>query len=251
MKELSVVLTVAGVVSLLYFIICIGCAGLGSTFSFVWLALSCVCFAGSMGLRYLYVHGIVIPFGIKVAALGIFVLLLAVFAYVEVLIISSSHEKPEGDVDYLIVLGAKIDGTRVSKSLASRLNCAYEYLIEHKDTKVVVSGGQGSDELVTEAEAMKKYLMEKGIEEGRILMEDQSTNTDQNIAYSRKIIGDDAASIAIVTNSFHLYRAMKIGQKQGLIHVTGIAAPTDKFLAVSYYVREGLAVLSYKFRGRI
>ena len=93
--------------------------------------------------------------------------------------------------------------------------------------------------------------MEKGLQEELIIKEEASTNTDENIAYCRALIGDQQASVAIVTNSFHLYRAVKIGKKQGLQKVYGIAAPTNKVMALNYYAREGLAVVSYKLRGRI
>ncbi len=251
MSIISAVIAVLGVASLLYFIVCICYAGISSSFSFLWLAVGVFLLGVTFGIDQLHKHEIHIPMVFKVIVLILVVLGAAVFGYVEALIVRSSHDMPKEEVSYVIVLGARIDGTRVTKSLAKRLDAAYEYGKDHKNTKFIVSGGKGTGEDVTEAQAMEEYLINKGIEKERIIKEEASINTDQNIQFSREIIKDDSASVAIVTNSFHLYRAMRIAQKQGLANVSGIAAPTDKILAFSYYVREGLAVMKYKLAGQI
>ena len=85
-------------------------------------------------------------------------------------------------------MGCKIINKRPSLTLKGRLDAAYEYLYEHKDTVAIVSGGQGWDEETSEASVMKKYLVDKGIEEHRILMEEKAVNTDENIKFSGDII---------------------------------------------------------------
>lgn len=247
----KIVLIAAGIFAI-YFVICICMAGIGKGFSFLWLALSVLCFMAGMVLRYLSATGRELP---TVARLIVLIgmataLVLILIIWVPIIRYGRQTHRTEA-VDYVIVLGARINGTTVSRSLAKRLDTAYDYLMEHKDAIALVSGGQGTDEQITEAEAMKRYLMEKGLQEERIIKEEASTNTDENIAYCRALIGDQQASVAIVTNSFHLYRAVKIGKKQGLQKVYGIAAPTNKVMALNYYAREGLAVVSYKLRGRI
>ncbi|MDO5291488.1 MAG: YdcF family protein [bacterium] len=247
----NAIIAVLGGLCFLYFLICICYAGVSSTFSFVWLAAAAACGGVLYIGSYFAKHHIEIPGVIKIALCSLVLIGAGIFGYVEGIIISTSHDEPAEEVDYVIVLGAKVDGTRVMKSLARRLDTAYEYLNEHSNTKVIVSGGQGPGEDITEASAMEAYLVEKGLDSNRIIKEDASTNTDENIQFSRNIIQDDTKSVAIVTNSFHLYRAMRIASKQGLVNVSGIAAPTDKILAVSYYTREGLAVLKYKLTGQI
>ena len=110
-----------------------------------------------------------------------------------------------------------------SPVLKYRLDKAVEYLNENPDTVCIVSGGQGSNEPWTEAEGMAQYLQEKGIDTARILTEDQSQTTEQNITNS-KMLMKEGASVGIVTNNFHVFRALQIAKKYGLSDVCGIAA---------------------------
>ena len=146
-------------------------------------------------------------------------------------------------MDYLIVLGAQIRGTRITNSLYKRLKTAETYLKENPDTLVIVSGGQGSGEDITEAQAMKEFLIENGIREDRILVEDKSTNTHENILYSKKLINRADAKVAVVTNGFHIFRSIGIAKKQGLENVQGLSAPSDPILLVNYYIREVFGVV--------
>jgi uncharacterized SAM-binding protein YcdF (DUF218 family) len=146
------------------------------------------------------------------------------------------------DMDYLIVLGAGLKGDRVSYTLAYRLDAAYDYLISHDNCKVIVSGGQGPDEWVSEALAMKTYLVSKGIDENRIIMENQSTSTEENIIFSKQFI-EDNWSMAIVTSNYHMYRAKYIA-KPHLNNVEGISAYSPRWLLVNYMVRESITIVN-------
>ena len=88
-------------------------------------------------------------------------------------------------------------------------------------------------------------MIENGIDEDRILMEDKSTNTNENILYSKKLISKDNAKVALVTNGFHVFRSVSIAKKQGLTNIQGLSAPSDKILTISYYVREVFGVVKY------
>ena len=106
---------------------------------------------------------------------------------------------------------------------------ALDYLEENPSAKVVVSGGQGSGEDISEAAAMKGYLVEHGLEEERILLEDRSVNTAENIRFSMELIEADWSgreaepSLVIATNSFHVFRALRIAKKQGVTQVSGLS----------------------------
>lgn len=169
---------------------------------------------------------------------------LVIFLFLEGLIFSQIRAVPEKDLDYIIVLGAQVRGTKVTKSLQLRLDAAYQYLMENKGTTVVVSGGQGADEIISEAEAMKNYLISKGIDISRIIMEEKSTNTNENIKFSKELMNSQKKeyTTAVVTNDFHVYRAMAIGRKQGLSHIQGIAAKSDPILFINCLVREAMAL---------
>ena len=146
--------------------------------------------------------------------------------------------------DYLIVLGARVKGTVPSLALQYRINTAAEYLTRNKSTIAIVSGGQGNGEDISEAEAMKRGLLKYGIEESRIILEDRSTTTYENIKYSKQLIPEGALKGFLVTNDFHVYRAEKIAASQGM-KLSGIAANTPKVVLVKSYIREYLAITKF------
>lgn len=183
-----------------------------------------------------------IPKWLRIAICIIIIVGIAIFTTMECMIISKMNSKAASDADYIVVLGAQVRGERITKSLAKRLDAAYDYLIENEDTKVICTGGQGAGEDISEAFAEKRYLMEKGIAEDRIIMEDKSTSTYENLKFTLEIIGDKDAKIAIVTNNFHVYRAVLLGKYVGFKNVDGIAGESDNRLLLNYMVREGLAL---------
>ncbi len=154
--------------------------------------------------------------------------------------------------DAVIVLGAAVHGDKVTWVLENRLNTAMEYLKTHPDTVCVVSGGQGGGETVTEASAMKKYMVERGIDGGRVYMEELATNTVENFAFSKSIIdeacGQDAR-IAYVTTNFHVYRAGRVAAAQG-IDAVGIPAPDVWYLSLNNFLRECVGICIYTLRGQ-
>ena len=160
-----------------------------------------------------------------------------------VLIMNISQFKEAKDIEslkYLIVLGAGLDGYKVGKTLQSRLDKAIEYYRLNQNVKVIVSGGQGKDEMISEAEAMKRYLMENGVNENKIIKEDKSTTTLENIKFSKDILKyrkDENTKVLIVTNDFHLTRAMIIAN---ILRVEneGLASQTPIKSRINYLIRE-------------
>ena len=158
-----------------------------------------------------------------------------------------------GDYDALIVLGAAVHGDRVTWVLSNRLDTAYDYAAAHPDTLLVVSGGQGDGESVTEASAMAKYLAAKGIDPSRILLEDRAESTAENFAYSKAIIDEELgpdASIGFVTTRFHVYRASRVAQKEG-IDARGMGAPDVWYIAINNFLRECVGICWYTLKGWI
>lgn len=162
-------------------------------------------------------------------------------------IVCAMRRRDVKEADYVIVLGAQVRGTKITNSLMRRLECAYSYLVEHPGTKAVVSGGQGKGEAVTEAQAMAEYLTERGISASRIIKEEQSVSTLENLRFSMRYMELDAKA-AVVTNDFHLYRALLLGKHLGYRNLTGIAATSNPVLFLNYLVREILAVFSVYVR---
>ncbi|WP_409294630.1 YdcF family protein [Peribacillus sp. SCS-26] len=152
--------------------------------------------------------------------------------------------------DYIIILGARVKGTTPSLSLQKRIDAALHYLKLNKDTRVIASGGKGPGEDISEAQAIQEALVKAGIEKGRIILEDRSTTTFENLSFSKALINGDDSKIVCVTNSYHIYRSVLMAEKQGL-HVTGLAAETPIRAVLKSYVREYLAITKYKAAGQI
>lgn len=166
-----------------------------------------------------------------------------------ILIGSAAGGDPKESCDYVIVLGAGVNGTTPSYILRSRLNAAYDYLRNNPDAICIVSGGQGNGEDISEAQCMFDDLTNKGIDPERIWLEDKSTSTRENLQFSMELIenrtGQRPEKAGILTNDFHLYRAGLFSKEQGLIPV-GICAETGWVaLEINYFLREIAGVWYY------
>lgn len=173
------------------------------------------------------------------------------FIVVECLILFSARtSENSGGADYLIVMGAGLYGSVPSPSLRSRLDEAIDYAETNRDTIIIVSGGQGKGENITEAKAMHSYLVTRGIDGGRIIEEDKATSTAENIRFSLDVIdghwqGAGVPKIAILSNEFHLFRTSVIAGREHRLF-TLVAAETPMLsLKITYYVREYFALLKY------
>lgn len=161
------------------------------------------------------------------------------------ILVTGFRDHSDEDYDYVIVLGAGLLGDRISLTLRYRLDVAYAYLVAHPESIAVVSGGQGPGENRTEALAMSLYLQEKGIDEERLIQEDRSTSTRENIAYSYELFearGDEEPEVLVVSSRFHLLRAKRIAKEAGHT-VDAIGSRTLQYLIPNYYFREMFAVL--------
>lgn len=171
---------------------------------------------------------------------------LAALAGIEAAVISwGEADNAAVPVDAVIVLGAGVNGEEPSAALWSRIRAADAYLETHPDIPVVLSGGQGAGEAISEAEAMRRSLRPGN---NRFLLEERSANTAQNFAFSKALLEEygldtRTAVIAVVTNDFHCFRAHLIAQRQGLRIVDVPAELPWWWLTANYYVREAFAVV--------
>jgi len=181
----------------------------------------------------------------------VLIVLLAIsFIIVESLIIIEGRNMSTKKVDYVIVLGARLYGDKPSPSLQERLSTAREYLIENNDIKVVVSGGKGVDEDISEACAMEKYLVGNGVEKDRIILEDESTTTFENLKLSlnkiKEVDDKENISILISTNRYHVFRSKLLAKRLGVIPY-GLPAKTPPTTVLYSYIREYFAVIKSFF----
>lgn len=142
-----------------------------------------------------------------------------------------------------VVLGCKANGENPSRMLLKRLKAARKFLEENPEVKCIVSGGQGADETISEAKCMYLWLVKNGISADRIIMEDKSTSTRENLLYSREIIDENGLcrDITIITNEFHQYRAGLVADSLGLKHFA-VNGMSPIVLFPTYYVRELMAI---------
>lgn len=173
------------------------------------------------------------------------------FIIIEGLIIYHASKTSEERADVLIILGARLYGRTPSPSLQFRLDEGYAYLNTHPDTIAVVSGGMGRGEEITEASAMRDYLLDKGISPMRILTEEHSFNTYENVGFSISVLEENFPQwnlqdlkFGIVSNDYHVYRGTLIAREKGL-DAFGIPAKTPPTTLVKGYLREYLSVLKY------
>lgn len=179
----------------------------------------------------------------RYALFFIAIIILIILIYVVVVhisITSTAIKEPPHNINYVIVLGAKIRGEELSLSLYNRVTKALEYLNDNPKSNVIVSGGQGQGESITEAEAMERYFVENGIEKDRIIKEEKSTSTFENIKFSKELL-DGETEVVIVSNDFHLYRATIIAKRFGLVPHT-LAAETPTIVKAQLWLREYVAV---------
>lgn len=170
-----------------------------------------------------------------------------VFLIVEGMILwAGERQIPDERPAAVVVLGAGVNGTTPSLTLRTRLDAAAEYLRLHPDIPAVLSGGQGPGEDITEAQAMYTALVSRGIAADRLFLEERSTSTEENLAFSLSVLAeagvDPTDVIAVVTNDFHLFRAQLIARETGM-NVIGIPAELPWWwLNANYYVREFFAL---------
>ncbi len=162
--------------------------------------------------------------------------------------IKSVRKKIEYNKDYIIILGCQIkkDGT-LTPLLKGRVDKAIEFRNKQlketgKDLVFIPSGGKGNDEIISEAEAMKKYLLEQGIDENNILIDSKSKNTYENIKFSYELIKKKNANIVFSTTNYHVLRAGLIATEQGLI-LDGIGSKTKAYFWINAFIREFIGTL--------
>ena len=184
---------------------------------------------------------------------AVFVLGLCVIIAFSVFIMAyGSNDNVTYKEDAVIVLGAAIHGKTPSLVLKDRLDTAVEYHKQNPDAYIIVSGGQGHQEDITEAEAMEKYLIEKGVNKVKIIKEEKATSTYENFLFSNKILkerlGEDI-NISFITTDFHIYRASNIAKSAGINDITHIHSNTRWYSIATSILRECLAVTKFWILG--
>lgn len=249
--NLSLLCFCAGIVCLAYYLLIVVYAGITADFAWIWAALAVIFEGGTALLCYGRKHPGFFPGWLKYAVPAVMLLGVISFTLLCGLVISGMKTAVRKNLDYVVVLGAHVKGDVPSKALELRLKAALKYARENEDTILILSGGQGFGEDITEAKCMENYLSAHGISKERLVPEEKSTSTKENLEFSDGLTGCGRKNTGILSNNFHVYRAVKIAQKAGYEHPYGIAAPSDPIMQVHYVVREAAALIKAKIRGNI
>lgn len=177
-----------------------------------------------------------------------YVLFLLSFISVEGLILKEAYSKEKynmKEIDFVVILGAGLRGEEPSKTLKGRLDAGLQFLLDNREIPVIVSGGQGPGETITEAEAMGTFLVENGVEMERVHYEIRSTDTNENLKFSSEMmtgLGVEKPKILIITSDYHLFRAKLLAEEYGLTPY-GLGGDSPFFVKVNYYIREYFGVV--------
>ena len=235
-------LFIFGILCLVYFLCIAFFVGHGTNFYFIWLLLGCGAILLSVLIRKgIWAHRF--PVWFRRSFIILVCIGMSIFLVVEGFIISGFSKSAPDGLDYLVVLGAQMKAGGPSKALQYRLDAAIDYLKNNPDTCVIVSGGQGFDEHISEAQGMYDYLVSRAVSPDRVIREDRSKNTFQNLTFSAEYLDKETDSVGVVSNNFHVFRAVRIAKKAGYKNVHGIAARGEPFLQLNNMMREFLGVM--------
>lgn len=228
---------ILGVLICVFYAVCIAYSRIGVSWLWIWPLAALFCFARAFMLR----KAIRPPRWIRVLYRVVLIVFFGLFVIVEARIITVMNTEPEPGLDYIITLGAAVRNGVPTSPLKLRIDATVEYMKDNPDTILIASGGQGKDEAMSEAGCIADYVTAAGISPDRIILEDKSTSTEENIGNSFALI-PEGARVGVLTSGFHLYRALRITELQGF-EASGIPAVMYFPLGLHYLVREFFGVV--------
>lgn len=282
---LTWILAAGAAACLVYLVVIVLYSGIGTASAWIWLMFAAVLGAASWSALRFEKHPEHAMLRLPVTLVTLSGAGLVILLVLQIMMFGRIPATAEPVLDYVIVLGAQVKPEGPSRTLRLRLDKAAEYAIQNPETTLILSGGQGENEPESEADAMQAYLLEKGVPQWQMLLEKNSSSTLENMAYSWTMIQQEQAQsheenmrrrmarggsslpfpdenepeiglarplkVGVLTSNFHLFRATKIAQKQGISNVRGIAAGSDPVLLVHFAIRDALAILKDRLAGNL
>ena len=178
----------------------------------------------------------------KIISFIVVYILLVLAVYSLSAVLNLLHLKKKRNADYIIVLGAGIIGSRVTPLLAARIEKGIELLCYNPNAVLIMSGGQGSGEDIPESKAMAAYAASQGVDTEKIIMEQKSVSTQENLRFSRELMNKQKPQIIIVTTAYHVFRALILAKQQG-IRCVGFGAKTKWYFTLNAFIREFVGYL--------
>lgn len=192
-----------------------------------------------------------LPGWIRIAWRALMVAGIALVAGLESFVVRGMKAVTPKGLNYLIILGAQLEEQGPSEALRHRVDAAAKYLRENPKTIAIASGGLGVGAIRSEAECIRNMLVRQGIPENRILMEDKSVKTSENMEFSLKLMSSTEASVGLATNSYHVFRALGLAKKAGIKNVCGLAAKYADCTLLHHMMREGACTIADYFLGNL
>ncbi len=245
MSALSIIYLAAGAACFIFYVVIGLYSRFGLSLGWIWPALGVALIAAGLLTR---AH---LPQWLRWTWRALLCAGLALVIGLEALVISGMNAAAPPGMDYLVVLGASVYQDGPSPALTRRINAVMACLDDHPNAVIIASGGQGRREPVSEAQCIRDELVKRGVDPGRIVLEDRSTDTLENLVNSRAIIGDDDARIGIVTNNYHIWRSLRLARKAGLNNVYGIAAEYTGPTLFHFMIREAVSITIWFLKGRL
>ncbi|UXU51220.1 YdcF family protein [Staphylococcus arlettae] len=183
-------------------------------------------------------------FVVYIFIVSLLIYFLSLFNSCFILSLFYSRRKVNTNIRYILVLGSGLIEDKVPPLLQSRIDIGKNFSDSKKDAdiKFLLSGGQGKDERISEAQAMKNYLISQGVNENKIICENKSQSTYENLQFSKKLIKKNT-NILICSNNFHILRAVFIAKKLKYQHFYSLGSKTKNYFFTNAFIRELIAIL--------
>ena len=236
MKILGILYLAGGIACIVFFFVISLFSRFGLSIAWVWPAAGAALIAAALLTR------IDLPPWLRYAWRALLISGFALLMALEGLVISGMNATAPPGMDYLIVLGASVYQDGPSPGLTRRINAVMKCLDDHPDAVIIASGGQGRDEPVSEAQCIRDELVKRGVDPARIVLEDQSTNTRENIANSLALMARPDAQVGIVTNNYHIWRALRLARRAGMVNAHGIASEYTGPTLIHFMFREAVSI---------
>ena len=247
----KMIFIIMGIICIWYFIKITSFIGYLNVFNLIWVFIGIVFMVTAVFIKEIIKifqkqHKL-----IKVLFLILTAMFLLSFIIVEGLIIINAKTKNSEDANYLMILGAGLNGDSPSLTLMRRINTASHYSKNNPNVKIIASGGKGNNSKLSEAEVISRVLQNNNVDSNQITIEDKSKNTYENLKYAGELIDNFDEKIVIVSSEFHLFRIQCIAKNIGYKNIGTLASRTPSILLPNYYVREYFAIVKEWMIGNI